>query len=68
MAEDLAACLTELIGNDVVCGDDGFRMWFPCPGKGGWTSWSLRVIADWMDALDEPHARAIDAYFEKEGQ
>lgn len=56
--------LDELIGEEVVVGDDGFRLWFPTTGKGGWPSWALRVIADWMDDRDAEHIRGIRAYFE----
>ena len=63
-ARNLSQRLDELIGKDVVCGDDGFRMWFPTPGKGGWPSWALRLIADWMDDKDAEHAESLRAYFE----
>lgn len=64
--ESLRNRLDELIGKDVFCGDDGFHMWFPTPDKGGWPSWALRVIADWMDDRDAEHAAGIEEYFERE--
>lgn len=47
---------------DMVVGDDGFRTW--CPSRaGGFRPLDLRVIADYMDELDEPWHQQVEKDF-----
>lgn len=50
--------------DDIVRVEDGFHMYFPPKDSGGgFRSWHLRVIADYLDELDEPWEAEIERYF-----
>ncbi len=51
---------------DIVCGDDGFWIYWPTsPGSNGaLTGWMLRALADEIDRLNEASEAELAAYFD----
>lgn len=48
---------------DVLCDVDGEYKFFPVPERGGyWDALVMRQIADFVDALNVPHAARLDQY------
>lgn len=57
--EKVRAVVTE----DLVTGDDGFKVYWPSTAKGYLTAYDLRVVADYLDELNAPWQQQMDEYF-----
>lgn len=52
---------------DIVCGDDGYYIFWPTRNHGALDAESLRIIADHLDEKNEEWDKAVYDYFEKQG-
>lgn len=52
--------------NDIIQGDDGYYVYWPIKNKGCLDAWELRLIADYIDELNEPWDKQMREYFERE--
>lgn len=51
---------------EIVCGDDGFYVYWPTCNKGSLTEHDLRIIANHLAKLNEPWIKQIDECFTQE--
>jgi hypothetical protein len=60
--QKLAEYLAKLEADrDIMPLEDGFYVWFPPKGGGGFDAWLLRAIADRLDELNEPLNQELEA-------
>lgn len=50
---------------DILCGDDGYYVYWPTGNGGSLSSHNLRVIADELDRRNAKHDRQVKEYFDK---
>lgn len=48
---------------DIVCGDDGFYIYWPTKQTGALTQVDLRIIADHLESLNKGWEETINNYF-----
>jgi len=53
---------------EVIVGDDGFYYYWPEQNRGFLSSDDLRIIADYIDEINEPWQKNIDEYFAKQAE
>jgi hypothetical protein len=57
---------------DIVCGEDGFFIYWPTPLQGALNEWTLRLLADELAKLNAPWVEEMERHFasgtETEGQ
>lgn len=51
----------EKVEKDIGCDVDGFYYFAPCIGRGTFSAWSLREIADLLDEKNTPWQEIIDS-------
>lgn len=55
--------ISELIADEVITGDDGYKMYWPKPNKGGFDALTLRGIADELDRLNAKWDADVNKFF-----
>lgn len=45
--------IVKAIQHEIVTFDDGYKYYCPTGNKGGWSSYDLRIIADYLDELNK---------------
>ena len=54
--------LRTAVAEDLITGDDGFKVYWPEKSRGYLTAADLRIIAEYIDELNVPWQKELDEY------
>lgn len=58
--------IAELIKDEIVTGDDGYRIYWPQGCNGGFSAHTLREIADVLDRLNADWDKDVQSFFNQQ--